>query len=114
MNGNKFKPRINITFRSTYNIDNNPLLNMMCVANHNRYYRIPSSIYYSDGDRNLEKVCDAYSSYNIKIHKRVLNKNKWKQKYTLLCDTYGFDKCKYKNNMVQEFLIDLCNYIELK
>ena len=39
-----FKPRINITLRSTYDINKNPLLHNICVANHTRYYKIPKAI----------------------------------------------------------------------
>ena len=41
-----FKPRINITFRSCYPFNVNPLMNAMAVANHSRYYRLPYQIIY--------------------------------------------------------------------
>lgn len=36
-----FHPRINITFRSSYPLGVNPLMNLMAVSNHTRYYGIP-------------------------------------------------------------------------
>lgn len=36
-----FRPRINLTFRSTYTPKTDPLLHRMAVSNHTRYYRVP-------------------------------------------------------------------------
>ena len=54
---NDFRPRINITLRSTFKIENNPLLHNLCVANHTRYYKNPINII-SDGTLDDEKIKD--------------------------------------------------------
>ncbi len=60
-----FRRRINITFRSTYPIGLNPLLNAMAVANHTRYYRIPKALYYPEAtDVESETLLTIWDAYN--------------------------------------------------
>lgn len=58
-----FRPRINITFRSTYPKNENALLHAMCVANHTRYYRIPKTIMYPHtmDDITIGIIWDTYN-----------------------------------------------------
>ena len=59
----RFRRRINITFRSTYPMEVNPLLNAMAVANHTRYYRIPKAIHHPESicEITLLTIWDAYN-----------------------------------------------------
>lgn len=107
-----FKPRINITFRSTYNVNKNPLLHAMSIANHNRYYRIPSKIYFSPEDRNIDRIKEAYKEYKISYHHKDISKTEAKKLYLELCKKFGFDITPFKNNMVKELIIMVCEYIE--
>ena len=68
-----FKPRINITL-STYNSKTNPLLHNLCVANHSRYYKIPSAII-SNGKIDKDKINNLISGYSIvnKIVHKISN-----------------------------------------
>ena len=59
-----FRPRINITFRSTYPVSTNPLMNAMATANHARYYRLPSKISYPD-DISPESLAEITTAYQI-------------------------------------------------
>ena len=119
-----FKPRINITLRSTYNIEKNPLLHNICIANHTRYYKIPKAIV-SDGNVDSEKITDLMEKYNefcrnnkadLIIHKiSELHKNKkiYVDLYKKYIEKHNLDVIKsYKSNIVVESLINVCNYIE--
>ena len=119
-----FKPRINITLRSTYNIEKNPLLHNICIANHTRYYKIPKAIV-SDGSVSDEKINDLMEKYNefcrtneadLIIHKTSelhKNKKKYVELYKKYIKSNNLDIIKsYKSNMVVESLINVCNYIE--
>jgi len=112
----KFHPRINITFRSTYSVDINPLMNAIAVANHTRYYKIPSGIYYPDSINieNLDTIIDVYNNFNrdnnepepslFKIKNKSYLKNTLKKEYDLLCQTNGYNKVKYSANIVAELI----------
>ena len=119
-----FKPRINITLRSTYNIKKNPLLHNICVANHSRYYKIPKSII-SDGTVEEEKIDDLLEKYNEfcrnnkadmivhKISELHKNKKKYVELYKKYVKKYNLDVIKsYKSNIVIESLIYVCEYID--
>ena len=62
-----FRRRINITFRSTYSMSVNPLLNAMAVANHTRYYRIPKTLYHPEvmDEVLLLTIWDAYNQLSL-------------------------------------------------
>lgn len=61
----KFCPRINITFRSTYPKQTNPLLNLMAISNYSRYYRNPIQLSFpSDLDPvKVKKITYVYNNY---------------------------------------------------
>ena len=61
----KFRPRINLTFRSVYPRSVNPLMNAMAVANHTRYYRIPHAITYphKTSRETIDPILEAYNSF---------------------------------------------------
>lgn len=119
-----FKPRINITLRSTYDINKNPLLHNICVANHTRYYKIPKAII-SDGSVEIEKIEDLLEKYNIfcennkaeemihKIEETHNEKKKYVELYKRYIKSNNLEDIKsYKSNMVTETLINVCNYLE--
>jgi hypothetical protein len=60
-----FRPRINITFRSTFPPEIDPLMHRMAVSNHTRYYRIPHAISYPDDTdpELLEGITRAYNQF---------------------------------------------------
>lgn len=64
-----FCPRINITFRSVFPREVDPLMNAMAVANHSRYYRLPKAIYYPDtlDDIDIGVIWEAYDQL-VKTH----------------------------------------------
>ncbi len=118
-----FKPRINITLRSTFDPKINPLMNYMSVANHSRYYRQPLELIIAN-NFDLSKIKDMIESYNkfckdnnydeIKVTTNRLHniKNNLKLKYNKFIKQFNFDKVKYKSNMVTEALQDVCDLVE--
>jgi hypothetical protein len=62
-----FRPRINITFRSTYTPDVDPLMHRMAVSNHTRYYRVPHCITTaSDVDvEMIREIIGIYSAFAV-------------------------------------------------
>ena len=64
-----FHNRINITLRSTYDKDIDPLRSLQAVSNHARYYRIPHACHYpSDCDYDTVKhVVDIFNIFN-RVH----------------------------------------------
>ena len=59
-----FKPRINITFRSTFKREDNPLMHIMAVSNHARYYRPPCGLTTSDVmSDTFQDVVGLYNTY---------------------------------------------------
>lgn len=119
-----FRPRINITLRSTFKIEKNPLLHNICVANHTRYYRNPSAIV-SSGLLSNTKIDDLLDKYNEfcknnnhtlivhKINKEHEKKYKYIEKYKRFIVNNNLSNIyAYKSNMVTETLIEVCNYLE--
>lgn len=68
-----FRPRINITFRSTFPREINPLMNIMAVSNHTRYYRIPHAITFPNNidNRLIKLITKTYNTF-AKKHKRPI------------------------------------------
>jgi hypothetical protein len=105
-----FKPRINITFRSTYPWNINPLMNAKAVANHSRYYRVPVAVTYSPLT-DIKEILLVYNNFAV-IHgynkldincvsKEDRNKSVIIKKYL----SYGYPKPKrFSSNIVYELL----------
>ena len=113
-----FKPRINITLRSTFSRRINPLMNVMAVANHNRYYNVPTSLYLPtdiiDSEKKLIieyycRVVDKYSTTSLRIisdtttKDRVSRKKECVSKYRSL----GFPQFRCSQNMVLEMFLQV-------
>ena len=120
-----FRPRINITLRSTFKIEKNPLLHNICVANHTRYYRTPNSII-SNGKLSQEKIDDLLEKYNIfcknnnypYIFHKISSKHDKKKIYINIYKDFirkmDFDIVyTFKSNMVTETVIEVCDYLTL-
>lgn len=58
-----FCPRINITLRSIYTRETNPIMNAMAISNHSRYYRLPYSIIYPKSV-HLDKLMFIWDAFN--------------------------------------------------
>ena len=106
-----FRPRINITLRSTYNSISNPLLHNLCVANHSRYYKIPSAII-SNGKIDPQKINDLITGYRVanKIVHKVSHLHDEKKNliliYEKLIKTLELENINsYKSNIVSETLL---------
>lgn len=118
-----FRPRINITLRSTFDPKINPLMNYMSVANHSRYYRQPLELIVAE-NFDISKINDMVECYNnfckennyepikISINKLHNIKNNLKIKYNNYIKKNNLDSVKYKCNMVTEALQDVCNLLE--
>jgi hypothetical protein len=118
-----FRPRINITLRSTFDPKINPLMNYMSVANHSRYYRQPLELIVAE-NFDLSKIDDMVESYNnfcmqndyepIKISTNKLHniKNNLKIKYNNYIKKYNLHAIKYKCNMVTEALQHVCELLK--
>ena len=122
-----FKPRINITLRSTYPINKNPLLHNICVANHTRYYRTPYAII-SHPTIEQSKLDDILSNYNHFLQKNnyeplnsfqssghsTKKKKQLVECYKSYIQKYNLDNITvFKSNMVIETLVSVIQYIEL-
>jgi hypothetical protein len=72
-----FKPRINITLRSTFPLDTNPLMNAMATANHSRYYKIPTAMYIPNDipDEVISLLESTYNRFASRYHRPVLQIN---------------------------------------
>lgn len=111
-----FKPRINITFRSTYSKKDNVLMNAMAVSNHTRYYGAPSNLIFPDGiDLEIVKdILEPYvkfsEKYNFQLCVKVYkgNKTKYRQKWIQKFKEKSGIKFKLMNNMVGELFRMLC------
>ena len=107
-NKDKFCPRINITFRSTYNPTVNPLMHLMAFSNHNRYYSVPKSLRV-DPEMNPDTVNAIAKPYMDFLKKSNLprldlvlervNKRKRKEEFQQQFKRY---KGPHKSNMVPE------------
>ena len=84
-----FKPRINITFRSTFSRTENPLMHLMAVSNHARYYRPPCGLTTSSvTSQTFQDVVGLYNTYlqsiQFPVLKIVYKPNNRKKKRTAL------------------------------
>lgn len=122
----KFKPRINITLRSTYSIKKNPLIHNICIANHTRYYKCPYAlISHPSMDKDkLQKILDNYNNFCIdnNCNKLILkeckehtskNKHIYIEKYKKYIKDYNLDEVEsFKSNMVIETIFNVIDYIK--
>lgn len=106
----EFKPRINITFRSTYQRSDNILMNAMAISNHTRYYGIPSKLIIEQGmDQEVKnEVVSAYKAFcakygfDLQVSTYMGNKAEYRRKWIkAFRDKYDVD-FKVMNNMVAE------------
>lgn len=67
-NKNNFCPRINITFRSSYEPNINPLMHRMSISNHTRYYAFPYALRHPS-DFNIEIISEIITHYNSFLRK---------------------------------------------
>jgi len=117
-----FKPRINITLRSTYDVKINPLMNYLSVANHSRYYRQPLSLVVND-NYDINKINELLECYNkfclennynpiiIETNSYHNNKTNLKLKYNYYIKKLKLNSIKYKANIVSESLYTVCDYL---
>lgn len=116
-NRHLFKPRINITLRSTFPISLNPLMNAMATSNHSRYYKLPSRIIHpSDVDIDtVQPILDIYNRFltNHSAEPLILivsspksvrqqTKKKLVKEYKELCKKNNYYNFKGSGNMVIE------------
>ena len=119
-----FRPRINITLRSTFKIEKNPLLHNVCVANHTRYYRNPSNIISSGNVEDL-KIDDLLEKYNKfcekngydkifhKISDEHNKKNDFIMEYIKFTKKFNLEKIDmFKSNIVCETISEVCKYLK--
>ena len=109
-----FRPRINITFRSTYPLSQNPLMNAMAVANHTRYYRIPKAIHYPETmcEVTLLTIWDAYNqlalahgSSEVELYPtNVIDRAALKQKYLSITECKRQGRPPMGTNMVSPLI----------
>ena len=101
-----YKPRINVTFRSVYPKKINPLMNMMAISNHARYYCIPSAVtFQSDMDENTKKnIIDIYTSFCTKYDKtfQIYIRDRDRKKEIQMYRSNGYPDFRITNNMVSE------------
>lgn len=118
-----FLPRINITFRSTYSSNINPLMNAMAVANHARYYSIPKQlIFSSEIDYDIiNGYNQLLSRYNKQILVNIINidrskiKSTYKKYYQEYIRRNNLMKInKYTANMTMELIQIVCIYLSTK
>lgn len=101
-----FLPRINITFRSTYSMNINPLMNAMAVANHARYYRIPYKLVFPT-DLSYDKmltIYQAYQHFGIIVEYNDENKKDYKDLYDSIVSTFSLMPIKYTTNMTTDLI----------
>ena len=121
---NDFRPRVNITLRSTFKIEKNPLLHNICVANHTRYYRFPNNII-SNGKIDDDKINEILNNYNLFCKNNeypdighIVSENHNKKiefinVYNKIIKNKGLDKVNmFKTNIVTETIQEVCNYLE--
>jgi hypothetical protein len=122
-----FKPRINITLRSTFPITKNPLMNAMATSNHSRYYRPPSRIFYPNDidSSSIREIINYYqiflSNYNKKLELvkldqtasiRSINKKTKHNRYSKLITRLNLLEYRVSPNITSEILEMVCNYLE--
>ena len=106
-----FKPRINITFRSTYQKNHNPLLHKLAISNHARYYCIPHSITFpTTFDKTTkQQIIQYYQDFCNKYNQKFIINTKDRDRTTLikLYRSKGYNMPRITNNMVAETFLDL-------
>lgn len=116
-----FKPRINITLRCTYELNKNPLMNYISIANHSRYYKAPVSLTGTIEEIKIKDILDKYNEFcinnnyeKISYKKNNIDDNKFKyiDLYKKYIKKYNFMNVKFKCNIVKEALIDIINYLD--
>ena len=122
-----FKPRINITLRSTFPIDVNPLMNAMATANHSRYYKLPRAIYMPNdiSEDSTRIILDSYNRLLAQYGKPTLiitqkysgedlkkKKKEFSKTYNALCIRKGFLKARGAANIVSSTLEMVISAIE--
>lgn len=106
-----FKPRINVTFRSTYPKKENPLMHLMAISNHARYYCMPIGITFPSNfcHKEMQVICHIYERFckkyktEFSIHIKDRNRSDIIQQYRKL----DVPKFKITNNMVYELFEQL-------
>lgn len=105
-----FKPRINVTFRSVFPKDVDPLMNFMAIANHARYYRIPHAVTLppsisgemaDDIVNTYITFCDKYD-YPFDVYVEERNRKSAIDNYRQFALEQGYPDFKVTNNMVPE------------
>lgn len=109
----KFKPRINLTFRSIYPFNRNPIMHNMAVANHTRYYKMPLCIIFPEGleEEKRNEILEVYNRFcesngGSKLHEftRKLNKSSELTRYRGIKDRNGYMDFRSSPNIVAETL----------
>lgn len=101
-----FKPRINVTFRSTYQKQVNPLMHKMAISNHARYYCMPIGITFPSHfcHTDMQDICQYYEKfckkYNTKFKIQIQDRNR--KEYIRRYKKLNYPKFKITNNMVAE------------
>lgn len=126
-----FKPRINITLRSTYPLDVNPLMNAMATSNHCRYYKLPKTIYIPTdlSKETSDIIVDSYNKLLANYNKKKLivikmdtmdnlkqKKKEYTSTYKSMCRCEGFGDYRGSANIVYRTLkmvIDYANEMRL-
>ena len=109
-NSHFFCPRINITFRSSYDPKIDPLLHRMAVSNHTRYYSFPIAIripFCVHGD--IQNIIDSYNTFLKKHNKNpLIVYTKDLNKHTLILQyTKSYNIRRLLPTMVAETFIDI-------
>lgn len=101
-----FKPRINVTFRSTYQKQVNPLMHKMAISNHARYYCMPIGITFPSHycHTDMQDICQYYEKfckkYNTKFKIQIQDRDR--KEYIRRYKKLNYPKFKITNNMVAE------------
>ena len=101
-----FKPRINITFRSTYQKTDNPLLHKLAISNHARYYSVPNSITFPTkfNEQTKKEIIDCYRQFCQKYNQKFIVQTRDRDRSSLI-KVYrqkGYMMPRISNNMVAE------------
>lgn len=114
-NSSFFCPRINITFRSSYDPAVDPLLHRMAVSNHTRYYSFPIAIriplYIKDD--SIQHIIDSYNVFLTKHNKdQLIVYRKDLKRQNIIFEYTKYHKMqKLLPTMVAETFLDiLCSF----
>ena len=104
-----FKPRINVTFRSVYPKKINPLMNLMAISNHARYYCMPIRITFPPDYDNIQEICHFYEKFCKKNNRKLKIDIKERDRSNLIKQykKLNYPKFKITNNMVAELFEDI-------